>query len=256
MVTARRRTHEDEERDRRERLAYVGALSAGLVHEVRTPLHAIQLNAQMLSEDAAQLPETLRPKFERRCKRVYTEVRELTRILDEFLVFARPPRLEPIPTDLNQFLRELVEFVRPEMDEADIRLSAEVVRDMYPVVLDQRQFSHVLQNLVRNAKEAIDQRREREARDFEGWVRLTTSETESEINLIVEDNGEGIEPGSEEKIFDVFYTTKKKGSGLGLGIVRRIIEDHRGAILVESAPPPGARLRITLPRGRFLEYAP
>ena len=256
MPASRRRTRDEEQRDRQERLAYVGMLSAGLVHEVRTPLHAIQLNAQMLCEDAARLPEAMRNRYERRCRRVYTEVRELSRILDAFLVFARPPRMEPTPTDLNEFLRELVEFARPEMDEADVEVEADLARDMYPVVLDQRQFTHVLLNLLRNAKEAIHQRRQREKESFRGRVTLATSESEETIRLAVEDNGAGIEPGSEERIFDVFYTTKQKGSGLGLGIVRRIVEDHRGVIVAEPMPTPGARFLVTLPRGRYLEYAP
>jgi signal transduction histidine kinase len=255
-ASVRRRGPDDEERDRQERLAYVGALAAGLVHEVRTPLHAMQLNAQMLAEDALRLPEALRPRFERRSRRVCQEARGLSRLLDAVLAFARPPRMEPAPVDLNGFLRDLVEFARPEMDEAGVRVVAETARDMYPVALDQRQFTHVLLNLLRNAREAIEQRREREAADLEGQVRLATEEAEHTISLTVEDNGAGIAPEDEYRIFEAFYTTKAQGSGLGLGIVRRIVEDHRGTIVLEPSPPPGARFRVTLPRGRYLEYAP
>lgn len=252
--SARRIKPEQEERTRRERLAYVGALAAGLVHEVRTPLHAIQLNAQMLAEDVDKLPPEMRAKFERRCKRVYSEVKNLTRTLDAFLTFARPPKLDPTPTDLNHFLRELLDFVQPEMDSAEVRMDVELAHDMYPVVMDQGQFTHVVLNLLRNAKEAVEMRREKEAEEFEGRVRVATSEGDDHLQLIIEDNGIGIAPEDEERIFEVFYTTKPKGTGLGLGIVRRIVEDHRGTIVVEPIPPPGARFLITLPRGRFLEF--
>ena len=254
MSPHRPRDREREERDRRERLAYVGALAAGLVHEVRTPLHAIQLNAQMLAEDVERLPPELRARFGRRCRRVYREVKALAGTLEAFLTFARPPRLDPEPTDFNHFLREFLEFVRPEMEADGVNVRSRLVRDLYPVVLDQHQFTHVLLNLFRNAREAIDQRRERENEDFEGEVELATTEDEDTISLTVVDNGIGVAPGDEERIFEVFYTTKPKGTGLGLGIVRRIVEDHRGTITAESLPECGARFRVRLPRGRFLGY--
>ncbi len=250
----RRRTKEQEEEARQERLAYVGALAAGLVHEVRTPLHAIQLNAQMLAEDTDKLPAELRGKFERRTRRVYSEVQALSKTLEAFLTFARPPRLDPTPTDLNRFLREAIDFLQPEFDEAGVQVIADLAPDMYPVILDENQFSHVIQNLVRNACEAIEQRRDREEEPVEGTIRIATDEDEEHVYLVIEDNGMGINPDDEERIFEVFYTTKEKGTGLGLGIVRRIIEDHRGSIEVVSVPPPGAKFRVTLPRGRFLEF--
>lgn len=249
-----RREKEQEERLRRERLAYVGALAAGLVHEVRTPLHAIQLNAQLLTEDVEKLPTEIRKRYERRSMRIYTEVKALSKTLESFLTFARPPRLEPLPVDLNRFLRELLEFVQPEMDEAGVELQSQLARDMFPVVLDQNQFTHVMLNLLRNAREAIEQRREKEAAFTEGLIRVSTREEEKHILLVVEDNGIGIDPEDEDKIFEVFYTTKEKGTGLGLGIVKRIVEDHRGSIRVVTRDTRGAVFEIILPRGHFLEF--
>lgn len=250
----RKRSKEEEERDRQERLAYVGALAAGLVHEVRTPLHAIQLNAQLLAEEVENLPPEQKRKFGRKANRIYTEVKSLTKTLEAFLTFARPPRLDPTPTDLNRFLRELLEFAEPEMDEAGIRIKRDLAPDMYPVVLDHNQFTHVVLNLLRNAREAIDMRREKEESDFEGVITIATHEDEHTITLTVEDNGIGIDPDHEERIFEVFFTTKEKGTGLGLKIVRRIVEDHRGSIRIAPLAPPGARFVITLPRGHFLEF--
>ena len=245
------RKREDEAKLRSERLAYVGALAAGLVHEVRTPLHAIQLNAQLLAEDAANLPEDCSQKFARRSQRIFSEVKALSKTLEMFLTFARPPRMEPEPLDLNRFLRELCEFVQPEMDENGVELETHLAPDMYPVVIDQNQFTHVILNILRNANEAIDQRREVDD-DFEGIVKLSTFEENKTIRIEVADNGIGISPENEDKIFEVFYTTKEKGTGLGLGIVKRIIEDHRGTITVSSKDTHGAAFNITLPRGYFI----
>ncbi len=254
MASGNRRDKERLEQDRRERMAYVGALAAGLVHEVRTPLHAIQLNAQLLAEDVVNLPPEHRKRYERRSKRIYTEVKALSKTLEMFLTFARPPRMEPEPLDMNRFMRELLEFVQPEMDEADVKLESNLARDMYPVILDQNQFTHVMLNLLRNAREAIDQRREKESDFVEGRIIVSTFEEEKIIRLEIEDNGIGIEPDNEEKIFEVFYTTKEKGTGLGLGIVKRIIEDHRGSIRLMPRDTCGAVFEIILPRGHFLEF--
>ncbi len=247
---------EQEERSRRERMAYVGALAAGLVHEVRTPLHAIQLNAQLLAEDVEKLPAEIRARYERRSQRIYTAVKALSKTLEMFLTFALPPRLEPEPVDLNRFMRELLEFVQPEMDEAGVLIESHLAEGMFPVMLDQNQFTHVMLNLLRNAREAIDQRREKEPDFAGGTVRVSTREGDKTIQLSVEDDGIGIVPDAEAKIFEVFYTTKQKGTGLGLGIVKRIVEDHRGSIRFLDREGAGACFEITLPRGHFLEFRP
>ncbi|MBN1257673.1 MAG: GHKL domain-containing protein [Planctomycetes bacterium] len=255
-------THKQEEkqreREKRERLAYIGTLAAGLVHEMRTPLNAIQLNAQLLEEDFDKLPEKWRKRFVKRMGRICSEIRGIAKTLDGFLAFARPPRMDPVPTDLNHFLREVIEFSEPEFFEIGVELESNLASDMYPVVLDKLQFTHVMLNLFRNAREACEARMEK-ADDWadgkdKAVVRVTTSEKEDTIEILVDDNGIGIEPGKEEDIFELFYTTKEKGSGLGLGIVRRIVDEHGGIISAEDLPESGARFRIILPRGKFLEF--
>ena len=254
-MAKRKRAGDDEEKTREERLAYVGVLSAGLIHEIKTPLHAILLTVQMLVEDSKRLPPDIRPRFERRCTRVYNEVKSLARMLDAFLSFARPPKADPTPVDFNHFIRELMEFAKPEMEEASIDLEANLAKDMYPVVLDKNQFTHVVLNLLKNARESIEARREAgEDEEFEGRIAVATAEDDEGITLVIQDNGVGIPAGDEEKVFDFFYTTKPKGTGLGLAMVRRTIEDHRGKIRVEPMAERGARFVINLPRGHFLEF--
>mgnify|MGYP001809934637 FL=1 len=245
-----RREQLNEERERRDRLAYVGTLAAALVHEMRTPLNAVRMNVQMLEEDVGALEGTLREKLSRRVGRVSAETERLVKTLEEFLTFARPPRLDPVPSDINHILREVIEFSEPEFRAAAVRIEAALADDMFPVVLDHAQFLHVMLNLFRNAREAID-----EAHEADGVVSVSTREYDNRIEIIVTDNGTGIPAGMEEKIFEVFFTTKKKGTGLGLGIVRRIVEDHGGTICAEGRTDArGARFRIMLPRGKFLEF--
>jgi signal transduction histidine kinase len=253
-VPKRPRVEDEEEKSREERLAHIGLMAAGLIHEIKTPLHAILLTAQMLVEDAVRLPPDVRPRFERRSRRVHSEVKSLSRMLDVFLSLARPPRADPVPIDLNRFLRDIMEFARTEMDAADIVLESNLAGGMYPVVLDRNQFTHVVLNLLNNAAESIEALRERTENNFEGRIAVATAEDEEEISLIVQDNGIGIPPGDEEKIFEFFYTTKPKGTGLGLALVQRIIEEHRGGIRVDPTVDSGARFIVTLPRGHFLEF--
>lgn len=250
----RGRSKGGQEKSQEERLAYVGVLAAGLIHEIKTPLHAILLTVQMLVEDSERLAPDIRPRFERRCRRVYNEVKSLARMLDAFLAFARPPKADPTPTDLNHFLRELMEFAKPEMDEAGVVLESNLAQDMYPVVLDKNQFTHVVLNLLKNARESIEALREETIEDFEGRIIVATAEDDDGINLVIQDNGVGIPPGDEEKVFEFFYTTKPKGTGLGLALVQRTVEDHRGRIRVEPMVESGARFIVTLPRGHFLEF--
>lgn len=248
-MPSRNRKKLQEEREKRDRLAYIGTLAAGLVHEVRTPLNAIQLNAQLVEEDAESLDPELRDRFSRRIKRITGQISEVVKTLDEFLTFARPPRMDSVPTDLNHFLRELLEFSKPEFEEKNIHIESNLADDLYPVIMDKAQFTHVMLNIFRNACEACEM-----ADNAEHWVKVNTSEVESKILITIDDNGIGIEPGSEEKIFELFYSTKEKGTGLGLGIVRRIVEEHGGIITAEDLPDSGARFKITLPRGKFLEF--
>jgi signal transduction histidine kinase len=249
MAPSRQRDREQAEREKRERLAYVGTLAAGLVHEMRTPLNAVKMNAQLVAEDVAQLPSAYRERFTKRVGRINDEIEEVVQTLDEFLTFARPPKMDPVPTDLNHVLREVMEFAEPEFQDAGVRLEPDLAEDMYPVVMDRSQFSHVMLNLFRNAREACEM-----AFAADAWVRVTTLEHEDTIEILVDDNGVGIEPGKEEEIFELFFTTKRKGTGMGLGIVRRIVEEHGGHIEAEDLPEAGARFRIVLPRGKFLEF--
>jgi signal transduction histidine kinase len=243
-----RRQKIESERAKRDRLAYVGTLAAGLVHEVRTPLNAIQLNAQLLQEDATKLPADVQDRFTRRMSRITTQIQDVVKTLDGFLAFARPPKMDSVPTDLNNFLRDLIEFTKPEFDNDNVKILYELAQDMYPVILDKGQFTHVMLNLFKNAREACGKNEE------DPWVRVSTEEEKDFIIIDVDDNGTGILPEEEEKVFELFYSTKAKGTGLGLGIVRRIIEEHGGTIQAIDLPNAGARFRITLPRGRFLEF--
>jgi len=243
------KTRKQRERERlkqnKERLAFLGTLASGLAHEIRTPLNAMKLNAELMAEDARHLPEEIRGNFEKRIDRVVNECSGLQKILDSFLIYARPPQIDAIPTGLNVFLHETVELLRPECLQQSIEIIERFEDNLFPVAVDQRQLNQVIMNLIINARDAIGE---------QGTITVSTRSLENEVEVAVEDNGGGIPEGEEEKIFDIFYTTKEKGTGLGLAIARRIINEHNGTLVVENSPGKGARFVIHLPRPIILSY--
>ncbi|MBN1808777.1 MAG: hypothetical protein JW909_06880 [Planctomycetes bacterium] len=240
-----RKVRRSPEEERQSRLAFLGTLAAGLAHEIRSPLEAIKLNAELLSEEVSCLDEKRRQTFSTRIERIRRESEQLKKTLDEFLAFARPPRMERFPTRLNDYLRELIEFIEPEFTAAGIAIVTDFQEDMYPLPLDQAQMGQALTNILTNSREAIGEH---------GEVRVSVRDTGETVEIRIQDNGGGIPVGDEQRIFEVFYTTKERGTGLGLGIARRVVEEHGGQLILENRPGAGATFIIRLPKGKYLEY--
>lgn len=245
QLRSARRLRRSEAEEREARLAYLGTLAAGLAHEIRSPLEAMKTTAELLLEDIPGLPEETRRVFADRVERIRREAEGLKKTLDEFLAFARPPKTERFPTNLNAYLKEVLEFAQPEFERHDIRIVTDFQEDLYPVLLDQAQFTQVILNLLQNAREAIGEH---------GEVHILTREVGEAVEIRIEDNGGGIPGNIEDKVFEVFFTTKEHGTGLGLGIARRVVEEHEGTIRLENRPGAGTTFVVLLPKGKFLEY--
>jgi len=248
-MAAKKRSRKSLERDlarlRSERLAYIGTLASGLAHEIRTPLNAIKMNADLLAEELDAVAPEKRQEFAARLERLRRETQRLSKTLDAFLQFARPPRLEPRPVDLASYLSEILEFFAPEARRHGIELRREFQEGLYPVSIDPHQFAQVVLNLLTNAREAIGE---------QGEIVVRTREVGDSVLVEVEDNGGGVRPGDEERIFQLFYSTKEQGTGLGLGIARRIVEEHGGTLTLDNHPGKGARFIVSLPKVKILEY--
>jgi signal transduction histidine kinase len=232
---------------RQERLAYVGTLASGLAHEIRTPLNAILLNTELVAEALDAVAEDKRTEFGTRINRVKREATRLRKTLDSFLAFARPPKLERMPVRVNGYLAELIEFVEPEASLHGITIERDFQEKLYPVYADQHQLAQVIMNLLTNAREAVGE---------QGVITVRTRETDDWVEIDIEDNGGGVEPGKEERVFEVFFSMKEQGTGLGLGIARRIVEEHGGELALENHPGRGARFIVRLPKVKILEFIP
>lgn len=228
------------------RLMYVGTLASGLAHEIRSPLNAMKLNLELLKEDMGAVAAGRRADFGQRLARITREVDGLENLLTEFLNFAKPPTLELLPTDLNQLLTDMAQFIQPASAQRHIQIRTHFQKGLYPIILDQRQFGRgVILNLLTNAMEQIRE---------QGTITLHTRETQDHVEAAVEDDGGGVARGNEARIFEVFVSTKEHGSGLGLAIARRIVEEHGGELLLQNHPGVGATFVIRLPKSKILEF--
>jgi two-component system sensor histidine kinase HydH len=221
-----------------QRLARLGTLLAGFAHEVRNPLSTIGLNLQLVLEEFRE-PETPRDKrTHKRLATVEAEVRRLQKILEEFLGFARAPEPRPVPIELNDRLRALVEFHEPEMRDAGLSLRFYPGAGVEQVHGDWDHLQAAFVNLLRNAKEATP---------AGGQVLVSTARDGRDVLVRVTDTGAGIAPELQPRVFEPYFSTKKAGTGLGLPTVKRVVEEHGGTVLLESEPGRGTQFTVRLP---------
>lgn len=233
----------EEEMRRKEWLAGLGEMSAGMAHEIRNPLGALAGAMQMLRKDL-HADETSRRLTE-------IAIREATRldaIITEFLQYARPPALNLAEHDLNKVLAETLDLVHHEARaRTNIIIAAAPWSEALPAQVDQDQMKQVFWNLAVNAFDAMP---------TGGQLTITTGCRKIDVagrkaevvEVSFHDTGEGIPKNNLDKIFLPFFTTKKRGSGLGLAAVHRIVDLHGGWIKVDSQEGQGTRFGVCLPR--------
>jgi two-component system sensor histidine kinase PilS (NtrC family) len=228
-LTALRRA-EDELR-RADRLAALGTLSAQLAHEIRNPLAAMRGSAQMLAQDGAE-----DPGVSRLTTILLRESDRLSRLVEEFLRFARPPKPVSRAVDLELLVRETMEMLETD----PLTRGVELELDLRPVraMLDPDQLRQVLLNLTRNAFEATGPG---------GKVRVSLKGEEGMARLCVWDSAGAIPESHLGRIFEPFFTTRSGGTGLGLATAYSIVRAHEGRLQVTSSPQAGTEFTVELP---------
>lgn len=244
--------HAQAEARRAERLAALGQLSAGLAHEIRNPLGIIKGAAEMLNQKfgGSQAAASELSSY------ISTEVNRLNALVSRFLDFARPSRLELKPVDLRRVVDRSIEIAQSRYAESDISVERRFAADAPSVLADEQMCEQVFTNLVLNAFEAMLPENNGASSAPEGGAtqkKLTVSISRDSYNgthgvvTIIEDSGPGVPAELREQIFNPFVSSKKTGVGLGLSIVAKIIDDHRGMIELTSKPGEGARFSVFLP---------
>ncbi len=233
-----------------ERLATIGKMAAHVTHEIRNPLSAIGLNVELLEEEVAKAGEKESMAL---VLAVKSEVDRLSRIAEQYLSVARRPHPHLERERVDDLVRELCAFVRPELDRAGVALRVEAVEDLPEADLDEAQLRQALLNLIRNAREAMPKGGElvvsvvRAAGSDGGSGSRPPPAESAGVEIRVDDNGAGVPEELRASIFDPFFTTKQRGTGLGLAVTREIVEAHHGTIHCEPRAGGGTRFRIVLP---------
>jgi signal transduction histidine kinase len=234
-----------------DRLAASGKVAAQLAHQIKNPLGSIALNVEMLqaelaaleNHDSQRLPH--KAEAEDLLRSIQTEIDLLAELTENYLGFARLPLLDPRPTDVNEVVTELVDFLNAEMARGSVTITTDLSPHIPPAPLDHKQIKLAFANLMRNSLEAMD---------GGGRLRVATSANNGAVRIELSDTGGGVPKGDEEKIFELFYSTKAQGSGLGLTMTKKIVEDHGGTISCHSVPGAGTTFTVQVPlNGRFDE---
>ena len=218
---------------RADRLAAMGELTAGVAHEVRNPLGVIRASVQLL-EDPKGDPERIHEAAEV----IKQEIDRLDRVIKALLDFGRPSKPTLVRTDLNEVLEDVVLFTNRFAKQSNVVIAENLDPDLAPVQGDPDQLKQVFLNLVTNAVQAMDK--------TGGTITIETRAAGEYVEISVADTGPGIPPADLPKVFDPFFTQRSEGTGLGLTIVHRIIDEHEGHIEVQSDRD-GTIFTVTLP---------
>jgi two-component system, NtrC family, sensor histidine kinase HydH len=212
-------------------------LARELVHEIRNPLNSISLNLQLLEEDLSIIESDNQDDLLKRTRRIRREVDRLDRILTDFRRYARLPSLTLQTCELGRLIEEVLTFNEPEAERQNITIVREI-DELPPIQLDPEQFKQALWNLIINAQQAMED---------SGTLTVRAKPLNEQVQIDIEDTGNGIDPDVQEKIFELFVSTKDEGTGVGLAIVKQVVEGHGGQISVESQPGQGTTFSIRLP---------
>jgi signal transduction histidine kinase len=229
------------------RLAELGQFVGGFAHEIRNPLSTIGLNLKMIEEELKEPMSPRERRVQKRLGRLSREVDRLQEILEGFLSYVRAPGPIRKKTNLNDIVRDLSDLVGPGLELTGHHLRVFLKPKIPDIEVDPSQIQQVVLNLVTNADQALQgegrtgeillatDRRKEGGR----WVQVVT----------VTDSGPGMEEEILEKCFQPYFSTKSGGSGLGLAVTQRLIQDHGGEVRVESHPGHGTRFEVLLPEG-------
>jgi len=251
-----------------ERVHTLTLLASSVAHEIGNPLNALHIHLQLIGRETSKIRDMMtqqrqlgkrgrgRPpknleaevgalNMEQSLERLEEfvsvsrgEINRLELIITQFLQAMRPTIPDRKPDHLNAIVIETIELLRPELANRGIELVEELDEQLPDPPLDRAQIKQVLVNLIKNAMQAMDK---------DGLLRIRTKRDADGVWLSVEDNGMGISKDRISRIFEPYFTTKRKGTGLGLMIVHRIIRDHGGRIMVEPNQPSGTIFRLWLP---------
>ena len=230
---------------RSDRLAALGTLAAGLAHEIKNPLTSLLTFSRHLDRKVDD------PNFRERFSNVVPrELERINGIVERLLELARPSRMSFTLVRLPELLERALELYVEQLDERRVEVAREYARDVPPLQADKDALYRVLVNLIANALDAMPRGGRLTVRA--GWagtddaLRAARRRPANRVKVEIEDTGIGIQPSDTDRVFNPFYTTRDSGTGLGLALAHKIVEDHGGSISFQSAPGRGTTFTIVL----------
>jgi PAS domain S-box-containing protein len=229
-----------------EKLAAVGTLAAGLAHEIRNPLNAAELQLQLMARriNKLSLPDAMRQKSDGAIDAVRVELGRLTRLVEDFLNFARPTQLRTSKVEMCQFFHQLHDFVAPAASAAETVLAVHTPDSPLYITADAERLKQVFLNIINNATRAAGSG---------GQVQIRVEADGTAIRVTISDTGPGIADEDLPRVFEPFYTTADGGTGLGMAITHSIVSLHGGDI--ELRNDQGLHVDVTLPAEPPLPHA-
>ena len=235
------------------KLAALGRLMAGVAHEVKNPLNAMTIHLELLKQKLARQPAIAGagpaaranglvspPDVTKHVDIIGKEIRRLDEVLNGFLKFARPDELKLQPVRLASLISDIQTSVGPEANRRNVTMKVECPDSLPEINADPGMLSQALLNLALNSCQAMPDG---------GTLKMSCrTAPRRRVEIDIEDTGIGIPPEHLSRIFDLYFTTKEKGSGIGLSMVYRIVQLHDGEVEVQSTPGRGTRFRLTFPQ--------
>ena len=225
----------EEETKRNEKLSAMGELASGVAHEIRNPINAIGMIAQRLNKEFRTTSN--QSEYLDITNLLRTEVNRINKIITQFLSYAKPIEINPKPADIKILFDEVYHLFEDQAKQKRISF-IKLYSDSIIINIDHDLIKQSLMNIVQNAIDAVN---------HEGEVNLKYSKVRNDLVIEISDNGSGISDEQQKKIFDLYFTTKKDGNGLGLSISQKIISQHEGSISVTSSVNKGTTFKIILP---------
>lgn len=216
------------------RLAAIGRLTSGVAHEVKNPINSIVVHLEVLREKLLQID----PETRRHMDIISSEIHRLDRVVKTLVDFTRPVELKLVELDLRDIVEDVVTLAAPEAARHGVNIDKQVEAEPLVVRVDADLIKQGLLNVVLNGVQAMPEG---------GPLIVTADRVGQTARIVVQDRGVGIPPEVRDKIFNLYFTTKKTGSGIGLAMTYRVLQLHNGALDFESTPGVGTTFRLLLP---------
>jgi signal transduction histidine kinase len=220
------------------RLAAVGRLTSGVAHEVKNPINAIVVHLELLR----QKMNAAEPDTKRHVDVIGTEIRRLDRVVQTLVDFTRPMELRLMETDLRRLVDDVISLASPDAEKHGVHIVRRITDETLPVKIDVDLTKQAILNIMINGMQAMNT-----PPRSGGNLTITLRRNDSEAEISITDEGGGIPPEIQEKIFNLYFTTKKGGSGIGLPMAYRVVQLHNGSMNFQTTPGVGTTFQLRFP---------